>query len=144
MGLKPTTLESLFWCSPDWAREPDTRMTKHSWCLHKKWHRSTQTCAWLLAAGKVPAPPEVTLYLSSTSSLAQCYLNFGILPSSVASLMMFPFLFLGGAPTSICHFFWLSSCLSVRPSVCLSHTMSRTSSSWFLEHICKMMIYRVF
>ena len=42
-----------------------------------------------LAAEQVPAPPEVTLYLSSTSTLAQFYLNFGILSSSVASLSFF-------------------------------------------------------
>ena len=60
-----------------------------STCLHEKWHQSTQTCAWLLADGQAQAPPEVTLYLSSTSTLAQCYLNFGILLSPVASLTIF-------------------------------------------------------
>ena len=44
-----------------------------------------KTCTWLLAGDQARASPEVTLYLSSTSTLAQCYLNFGILHSSVAS-----------------------------------------------------------
>ena len=40
---------------------------------------------WLLAAGQVQVSPEVTLCLSSTLTLTQCYLNFGNLPLSVAS-----------------------------------------------------------
>ena len=48
----------------------------------------------LLADGQVRAPPEVTLYLSSNSTLAQCYLNFGSLHSSVASLTYIYFTYL--------------------------------------------------
>ena len=64
MGLEPTTFGFPFRCPPDWASKPDTRMMKHSRSLHEKWNGSIQTCAWLLAAGWVWAPPEVTLYLS--------------------------------------------------------------------------------
>ena len=46
-------------------------------------------CAWLLADGQVRSPPGVTLYLWYTSTLAQCYLNFGDLHSSVASHTFF-------------------------------------------------------
>ena len=34
----------------------------HSHCLHEKWHRSTQICDWLLAAGKVRVLIEVYIY----------------------------------------------------------------------------------
>ena len=64
-------------------------MIYHRPCAHEKWHQNTQTCAWLLAAEQVWATPELTLYLSSTSTLAQCYLNFVILSSSVVSLNFF-------------------------------------------------------
>ena len=74
-----TELASL---TQGWSNTVDVYMSE-------KWHRNTQTCAWLLAAGQVRAPLEVTLYLSSTSTLAQCYLDFGILPSLVASLTFF-------------------------------------------------------
>ena len=47
---------------------------------------STWTCAWLLAARQVWTPPEVTFYLSSTSTLAHSYLNYSILSSSLLHL----------------------------------------------------------
>ena len=41
----------------------------------------------MLATEQVWAPPKVTLYyVLSTSTLAQRYFNFNLLPSSVASL----------------------------------------------------------
>ena len=46
------------------------------------------SCAWSFANGQVRAAPEVTLYVSSTSSLAQCYLNLGIL-SLILSLSIY-------------------------------------------------------
>ena len=42
-----------------------------------------------VAEGQVTAPPEATLYLSSTSTLAQCYFNFEVLPASVTLLTIF-------------------------------------------------------
>lgn len=42
----------------------------------------------MLVAEQVWALPEVSLYLSSTSALTHSvYLNFGILPSSAASII---------------------------------------------------------
>ena len=66
-------------------------------------------------------------------------------------LLAIVLLFLGGAPTSVCHIFRPSVHLSVhpsiwpsiRPSVCLLHSISQEPYiiwSWFLLHICEMMI----
>lgn len=48
---------------------------------------STQTNLCLLAAQTIRTPSMVKLYLLSTSTFAQCHLNFSFLHPSVASLM---------------------------------------------------------
>ena len=42
---------------------------------------TTHACTGLLGTKQVRAPPEVTLYLSSTSDLVKCLINFGPLHS---------------------------------------------------------------
>ena len=59
----------------------------------------------------------------------------------IKCMKLFSHTFLGGAPTSICHFFHLSVCLSVSPST--MHYISRTAHCVIIVfgvHMCKMII----
>ena len=77
------------WCSPNWASHSDSRGESSTVDVYTRSDISTQTCAWLLAAGQLWVPPQVTLYLSPTCTLAHCYLHFSILSSLVTSLTFF-------------------------------------------------------
>ena len=86
MGFESNTLAFVFWCLFKWASNPDTRTIKHSQRLHKNSRQITQSFAWILATKQIWAPPKVTFYILSTSTLAQRNLKFNFLPFSVPSL----------------------------------------------------------